>query len=80
MTPDRWREIERLYHATLERSPNERDGFLAAACRSDDALRTEVESLIAHGLNAPAVLDAQLSTTLSPSERWVTAEAVEHAE
>ncbi len=64
MTPDRWREIERLYHATLERSPSERDEFLAAACRGDDALRTEVESLIAHGLDAPAVLDAQLSREL----------------
>ena len=53
MTPDRWQTIERLYHATLERSPSERDGFLAGACQGDEALRTEVESLIAHGLDAP---------------------------
>src|SRR6478736_5840867 len=59
MTPDRWQTIERLYHATLERSPSERDAFLAAACQGDETLRTEVESLIAHGLDAPAILDAQ---------------------
>ena len=64
MTPDRWRTIERLYHATLERTPSERDGFLAAACEGDDALRIEVESLIAHGRDAPAVLDAQPSPKL----------------
>ena len=27
MTPDRWQTIERLYHATLERSPSERDAL-----------------------------------------------------
>ena len=64
MTPDRWQTIERLYHATLERSPSERDGFLAGACQGDEALRTEVESLIAHGLDAPAVLDAEPSRAL----------------
>jgi serine/threonine protein kinase/Tol biopolymer transport system component len=64
MTPDRWQTIERLYHATLEHSPSERDSFLVAACQGDDELRTEVESLIAHGLNAPALLDAQPSREL----------------
>ena len=64
MTPDRWQTIERLYHATLEQSPSERGAFLAAACQGDDELRTEVESLIAHGLDAPAVLDAQPSREL----------------
>jgi serine/threonine protein kinase len=64
MTPDRWQTIERLYHDALERSPSDRDGFLAAACKGDDALRTEVESLITHGLDAPAVLDARPSRKL----------------
>lgn len=64
MTPERWQTIERLYHATLEQRPSERDAFLAAACQGDDVLRTEVESLIAHGLNAPALLDAPPSREL----------------
>jgi serine/threonine protein kinase len=64
MTPDRWQTIERLYHATLEQSASERGAFLAAACQGDDELRAEVESLIAHGLDAPAVLDAQPSREL----------------
>jgi Tol biopolymer transport system component/tRNA A-37 threonylcarbamoyl transferase component Bud32 len=45
MTPERWRAIERLYHAALERSADERVGFLREACGDDHALRREVESL-----------------------------------
>jgi eukaryotic-like serine/threonine-protein kinase len=48
MTPERWQEIERLYHAARERDPDERPAFLAAACGSDDALRREVETLLVH--------------------------------
>ena len=59
MTPERWQTIERLYHAALEHSSSERESFLVAACQGDDELRVEVESLIAHGLNAPALLDAR---------------------
>jgi eukaryotic-like serine/threonine-protein kinase len=45
MTPERWREIERLYYAALERSTEERAAFLTEACGHDEALRREVESL-----------------------------------
>jgi serine/threonine protein kinase len=46
MTPERWREIERLYHAALERSAEERAAFLAEACGNDEALRRELDSLL----------------------------------
>src|SRR5439155_13903346 len=47
MTPDRWRKIEEIYHATLERGENERIAFLNEVCAGDEALRREVESLLA---------------------------------
>lgn len=47
MTPDRWRQIDRLLEAALKRDPVERAAFLAAACASDEELRCEVESLLA---------------------------------
>ena len=47
MTPERLREIERLFHEARERTPAERDAFLARACAHDSALRREVESLLA---------------------------------
>ncbi len=47
MTPERWQQIEKLYHAALECAPDERAAFLAEACAGDEALRHEVESLLA---------------------------------
>ena len=46
MTPERWKRIEELYHAARARPPGERAAFLAEACRDDEALRREVESLL----------------------------------
>jgi serine/threonine protein kinase/Tol biopolymer transport system component len=47
MTVERWQQIKEIFHASLEREPGERRAFLAQACAGDDALRSEVESLIA---------------------------------
>src|SRR5438132_14425034 len=47
MTPDRWRKIEELYHSALEREENEGIAFLNEVCAGDEALRREVESLLA---------------------------------
>jgi eukaryotic-like serine/threonine-protein kinase len=47
MTPDRWAEVERLYHAALGRDVGERAVFLRDACAGDEELRREVESLLA---------------------------------
>lgn len=48
MTPERWRDVERLYHEALEREGDARTAFLADACRGDGGLRHEVESLLAY--------------------------------
>jgi uncharacterized repeat protein (TIGR03803 family) len=45
---ERWRSVERLYHAALERDPGERDDYLQDACGADEALREEVEGLLAY--------------------------------
>ncbi len=61
MEPDRWRQVEQLFHAALEREESQRAAFLAAACEDDEALRSEVESLLAcqqqaeNFMEAPAV-------------------------
>ena len=63
MTPERLREIERLFHAAREQPPAERDAWLARACADDPALRREVESLLAQ---APAgVLDAPVGALVA---------------
>jgi serine/threonine protein kinase/Tfp pilus assembly protein PilF len=45
VTPERWREIEQLFHSALERAPDERAAFLDHAC-ADPAMRKEVEALL----------------------------------
>jgi Tol biopolymer transport system component/tRNA A-37 threonylcarbamoyl transferase component Bud32 len=47
MTPERWQQIERLFHAALERPAAERSAFLDQECGGDAELRSEVESLLA---------------------------------
>ena len=47
MTPERWSEVERVYHAALSHDAPERAAFLAEACAGDEALRREVESMLA---------------------------------
>ncbi|HET7459586.1 MAG TPA: protein kinase [Gemmatimonadaceae bacterium] len=47
MTPERWRAVEAVLHGALARIPEERAAFVREACERDDALRREVESLLA---------------------------------
>jgi serine/threonine protein kinase/Tfp pilus assembly protein PilF len=57
MSPERRSEVERLYHAVLDRHAEERAAFLAEACAGDDTLRREVASMLAQArgfLSAPA--------------------------
>src|SRR5579871_4945586 len=56
MTPDRWSEVERLYHAALELEPGKRAGFLAESC-PDAEVRAEVESLLRHLSQGEALLE-----------------------
>jgi hypothetical protein len=45
---DRWQQIERLYNGALDRSPTEREAFLAQACGDDEELRQEVRTLLGY--------------------------------
>src|SRR6266568_3785018 len=60
MTPERFQQIEELYHAARERTGEERAALLA---RTDPELRREIESLLAQRaggefLDRPAIQDA----------------------
>ncbi len=59
MTPERWREVQALFDAALERAPEQRASFVHGACGDDAALRHEVESL----LRADGATSTALDTT-----------------
>ena len=46
MTPERWQQINRLFHAALDRELSQRHSFVTEVCAGDEALRKELESLI----------------------------------
>jgi serine/threonine-protein kinase len=46
MSPERWRQIERIFHLALDRPPHERAVFLDSQCHGDPSLRLEVDALL----------------------------------
>jgi serine/threonine-protein kinase len=46
MEPQRWRQIEDLFHSSLDCEPGRRADFLNSACAGDASLRQEIESLL----------------------------------
>ena len=58
MTPERWQQIDKLFHSALEWPRDERGGHLAEACGDDEALRERVEALIAAHEQSGEFLDA----------------------
>jgi len=57
MDPERLQQIERLYHAALEREASQRAVFLRAACEADQALCSEVEALLVRATEAERFME-----------------------
>ncbi len=58
MKPERWRKIEQLYHAALEREVSQRAAYLHEVCAGDNALQREVESLLAQEKRGDGFLES----------------------
>src|SRR2546422_421594 len=77
MKAERWQQIEELYHKARELEPKRRVEFLKHACGDDEALRREVESLLAQQeqaesfIEAPALEVAAKGMTENPTQSLV---------
>jgi serine/threonine protein kinase/tetratricopeptide (TPR) repeat protein len=58
MDSDRWKQVDNLLHAALERPPAERAEFLRQVCAGDQELEREVQSLLASDRQAGSFLDS----------------------
>ena len=67
MTPERWAQIDQLYEAYLAQPPGDRTAFLDRACAGDDALRAELESLLAAEKKQPAFLETSFAGLPAPA-------------
>jgi eukaryotic-like serine/threonine-protein kinase len=76
LEPDRWREIDRLYHAALERERGQRSAFLKEACAGDRDLQREVESLLAQDEDGDRFLEAPALEVAARALAQEQAEAV----
>jgi hypothetical protein len=58
MNPERWNQIEKLYHSAVTLRADDRAVFLERACNGDPELRQEVESLLAHDKQAENFIES----------------------
>ncbi len=47
MHPERWRQIDRMFHSALNVEASRREAFLLETCSGDESLRLELERLLA---------------------------------
>jgi serine/threonine protein kinase len=68
MRQELWHRVEQLFHAALERSPEDRRALLDEACRESSQLRRQVEMLLSMDERANSFLQAPLlSLAASPT-------------
>jgi len=60
MNPERWRNIEEIYHSALARDANQRAAYVETACGGDEELLRDVRSLLAADQKSFTLLDRPL--------------------
>ncbi len=77
MDSQRWRQIDAVFGAALDRAPEERTAFLDQACRDDPDLRREVEALLGSENELGDFLDAPVAGFEATAEAGTTSRAGE---
>jgi TolB-like protein/Tfp pilus assembly protein PilF len=84
MNPDRWQRVKEEFHAALEREPEERNASLDRVCAGDEALRGEIERLLAAHLDAGGFIEASpvagLAHTPAPVTTRLSGRVLDHYE
>lgn len=65
MTPERWHQVDRLFQAVIELTPEERTSFLDVEC-PDPELRREVEGMIASDAQGLALVEEPAVQAAAP--------------
>src|SRR5262245_41404937 len=68
MRPERFRRLDEIYQAAMQRSPYERSMFLREWCGEDEELRLEVESLLAYESKALEFMETAPVALASPPD------------
>jgi len=74
MDSERWQNVERLYHATLQCEESQRAAFLKHACGSDELLLREIESLVSYGERSESFIEGSALDLVAPDLACQTGE------
>jgi serine/threonine protein kinase len=58
MSPEKWREISKIFHLALEKSADERGAFLDEKCAGREDLRREIENLLSASDEKDSFIDS----------------------
>jgi serine/threonine-protein kinase len=61
MQPERWQQIDQLFHLALDKARDERALFLAEVCAGDEVLRNDIEELISSHEQADEFIETPAS-------------------
>jgi serine/threonine protein kinase/Tol biopolymer transport system component len=78
LTPERWIQIEELFHRASECEPECRSGLLDEACSHDPELRREVEALLSCEASARDYLQAAVRSELDAVSFPLAGETISH--
>ena len=78
MTPERWAQIEELFHRAAESDPAVRREMLDHACSDDLELRKEIEALLACDGRAAASMEASVHSELQNIGFPLTGKTISH--
>ncbi len=78
MNPERWAQVEELFHRAAHCEPDERVGLLDEACRNDPGLRREVEGLLSCDGRAGDYLGAAVRSELTAVGFPLTGQTISH--
>jgi serine/threonine protein kinase len=78
LTPERWAQIETLFHRATECESEHRAGLLDEACRNDPDLRQEVEALLSSDRSAGVHVQAAVGDSLDSFTFPLTGEIISH--
>ena len=78
MTPERWAQIEEIFHRAAECAPENRTALLKEACGDDPELRREVEALLSCDRDAGGSVQAAVIGGLVTVGFPLTGETISH--
>ena len=71
MTPERWRQINDLFHAAIERDAGGRQALLESTGKTDPELAAEVRSLLAVHESTGEFLDEVSTRAAAQNEQYL---------